>query len=242
MPSRSLSPPRTRSSRRRAPSPPEQSTRRLAGSLGSIRNPAYVRRKSARARCLGLAPRADRRGTPAPIHTRAPQQPVRRLARGRRDLGGAGDAEQHGEAHGVDPLPWLTDVLDAVVTGRITINEIHRLTPWAWQAERRTTTGSARRSPRHQRPTDPCSTSIPLLGLVTTSSLIGFTRGRDLAKRAWSVVHDPNSPAYRLDEDLGEALCPMPPPEDAAERTARAIIGLRTFFQDKRHRSPRRSR
>ena len=82
----------------------------------------------------------------------------------------------------------------------------------------------------------------PLLGLETTYWLIGFTRGRDLAKRAWSVVHDPNSPAYRLDEDLGEALCPMPPPEDAAERTARAIIGLRTFFQDKRHRSRRKSR
>ena len=37
----------------------------------------------------------------------------------------------------VDPLAWLTDVLDAVVTRRVNSKEIDRLTPWAWKAERR---------------------------------------------------------------------------------------------------------
>lgn len=82
----------------------------------------------------------------------------------------------------------------------------------------------------------------PVIGLETTYWLVGFVRGRDLAKRAWSAVHDPSSPACRLDADLGDALCPVPPPEDAAEKAARAVIGLQSFFQEKRYRSRRRSR
>jgi transposase len=36
----------------------------------------------------------------------------------------------------VEPLAWLTDVLERVVSGRTKANELARLLPWAWTAER----------------------------------------------------------------------------------------------------------
>ena len=41
--------------------------------------------------------------------------------------------------NGVEPLAWLTDVLERMVSGRIKAHELERLLPWAWQAERLTT-------------------------------------------------------------------------------------------------------
>jgi transposase len=38
--------------------------------------------------------------------------------------------------NGVEPLAWLTDVLERMVSGRIKATELARLLPWAWQAER----------------------------------------------------------------------------------------------------------
>jgi hypothetical protein len=38
--------------------------------------------------------------------------------------------------NGVEPLAWLTDVLERVVSGRTKANELERLLPWAWKAER----------------------------------------------------------------------------------------------------------
>jgi hypothetical protein len=38
--------------------------------------------------------------------------------------------------NGVEPLAWLTDVLECMVSGRIKAHEIERLLPWAWKAER----------------------------------------------------------------------------------------------------------
>src|SRR5689334_5201172 len=38
--------------------------------------------------------------------------------------------------NGVEPLAWLTDVLERVVSGRIKAHELERLLPWAWKAER----------------------------------------------------------------------------------------------------------
>ena len=35
----------------------------------------------------------------------------------------------------VEPLAWLTDVLERVVSGRIKATELERLLPWNWQAE-----------------------------------------------------------------------------------------------------------
>jgi transposase len=43
------------------------------------------------------------------------------------------------KSNGVEPLAWLTDVLERMVSGRIKAHELERLLPWAWQAERLTT-------------------------------------------------------------------------------------------------------
>jgi hypothetical protein len=37
--------------------------------------------------------------------------------------------------NGVEPLAWLTDVLERVVSGRTEAHELERLLPWAWKAE-----------------------------------------------------------------------------------------------------------
>jgi transposase len=82
------------------------------------------------------------------VDTNAVEREVKPVALGRRNSLFAGSSEggetwavlstliNSAKLNGVDPLPWLTDVLDAVVTRRVIINEIHRLTPWAWAAER----------------------------------------------------------------------------------------------------------
>src|SRR3954447_22594422 len=38
--------------------------------------------------------------------------------------------------NGVEPLAWLTDVLERVVSGRTKAHELERLLPWSWKAER----------------------------------------------------------------------------------------------------------
>src|SRR6185503_12808350 len=38
--------------------------------------------------------------------------------------------------NGVEPLAWLTDVLERVVSGRTKAHELERLLPWNWKAER----------------------------------------------------------------------------------------------------------
>jgi transposase len=39
--------------------------------------------------------------------------------------------------NGVEPLTWLTDVLERMVSGRSKAHELNRLLlPWAWRAER----------------------------------------------------------------------------------------------------------
>src|SRR4051812_38081016 len=38
--------------------------------------------------------------------------------------------------NGVEPLAWLTDVLERVVSGRTKAHELERLLPWAWKAGR----------------------------------------------------------------------------------------------------------
>jgi transposase len=37
--------------------------------------------------------------------------------------------------NGVEPLAWLTDVLERVVSGRTKAHELKQLLPWAWKAE-----------------------------------------------------------------------------------------------------------
>jgi transposase len=45
--------------------------------------------------------------------------------------------------NGVEPLAWLTDVLERVVSGRTKAHELERLLPWAWQAEQLAAAGHA---------------------------------------------------------------------------------------------------
>ena len=37
--------------------------------------------------------------------------------------------------NGVEPLAWLTDVLERVVSRRTKAHELEQLLPWAWKAE-----------------------------------------------------------------------------------------------------------
>jgi hypothetical protein len=54
--------------------------------------------------------------------------------------------------NGVEPLAWLTDVLERTVSGRTKAIELERLLPWNWQAERLAVVVS-KRMPRARRPT-----------------------------------------------------------------------------------------
>jgi hypothetical protein len=46
---------------------------------------------------------------------------------------------QTAKLNGVDPMAWLTDVLERVVSDRAKANELHTLLPWAWAASREAT-------------------------------------------------------------------------------------------------------
>jgi transposase len=37
--------------------------------------------------------------------------------------------------NGVEPLAWLTDVLERMVSGRTKAHELERLLPWHWKTE-----------------------------------------------------------------------------------------------------------
>jgi hypothetical protein len=39
---------------------------------------------------------------------------------------------QTAKLNAVDPLAWLTDVLERIVSGRTKVNELHTLLPWNW--------------------------------------------------------------------------------------------------------------
>jgi transposase len=41
---------------------------------------------------------------------------------------------QTAKLNGVDPMAWLTDVLERVVSGRTKVHELHTLLPWNWTA------------------------------------------------------------------------------------------------------------
>ena len=46
---------------------------------------------------------------------------------------------QTAKLNGVDPMAWLTDVLERIVSGRTKASELHTLLPWAWAASREQT-------------------------------------------------------------------------------------------------------
>ena len=50
---------------------------------------------------------------------------------------------QTAKLNGVDPLVWLTDVLERVVSGRTKAHEMASLLPWNWAAAKSSQTTSA---------------------------------------------------------------------------------------------------
>ena len=50
---------------------------------------------------------------------------------------------QTAKLNGIDPLAWLTDVLEQIVSGRTKRNELHTLLPWNWAVERSAVASSA---------------------------------------------------------------------------------------------------
>jgi transposase len=42
----------------------------------------------------------------------------------------------HTAERGVEPLAWLTDVLERMVSGRTKAQKLECLLPWNWKAER----------------------------------------------------------------------------------------------------------
>jgi transposase len=41
---------------------------------------------------------------------------------------------QTAKLNGVDPMAWLADVLERIVSGRTKAHEMHTLLPWNWAA------------------------------------------------------------------------------------------------------------
>jgi hypothetical protein len=41
---------------------------------------------------------------------------------------------QTAKLNGVEPVAWLTDVLERVVSGKTKAHELHSLLPWNWRA------------------------------------------------------------------------------------------------------------
>ena len=81
------------------------------------------------------------------LDTNTVERTIRPVALGRRNALFAGsDGGVHhwaiaaslvagAKLNGVEPLAWLTDVLERMVSGRTKAHELERLLPWNWKAE-----------------------------------------------------------------------------------------------------------
>jgi transposase len=82
------------------------------------------------------------------LDTNVVERTIRPIALGRRNALFAGNdgGARHwaivaslvatAKLNGVEPLAWLTDVLERMVSGRTKAHKLERLLPWAWKAER----------------------------------------------------------------------------------------------------------
>ena len=80
--------------------------------------------------------------------TNTVERTIRAIALGRRNalFAGSDGGARHwaivaslvasAKLNGVEPLAWLTDVLERMVSGRTKAHELERLLPWTWKAER----------------------------------------------------------------------------------------------------------
>jgi transposase len=81
------------------------------------------------------------------LDTNTVERTIRPIALGRRNALFAGNdgGARHwaivaslvasAKLNGVEPLAWLTDVLERMVSGRTKAHELERLLPWTWKAE-----------------------------------------------------------------------------------------------------------
>jgi len=62
----------------------------------------------------------------------------------------------------VDPLAWLTDVLERIVSGRTKQLQLDTLPPWNWKAEKEVGAAATGQtlSRKHNRPIEPQSFSV----------------------------------------------------------------------------------
>lgn len=79
------------------------------------------------------------------LDTNAVERAMRPVALGRKNalFAGADSGAQHwaivatqiqtAKLNDIDPLAWLTDVLERIVSGRTKSNDLHRLLPWNWK-------------------------------------------------------------------------------------------------------------
>jgi transposase len=82
------------------------------------------------------------------LDTNTVERTIRPIALGRRNalFAGSDGGARHwaivaslvasAKLNGVEPLAWLTDVLERMVAGRTKAHELERLLPWSWKAER----------------------------------------------------------------------------------------------------------
>ena len=81
------------------------------------------------------------------LDTNTVERTIRPVALGRRNalFAGSDGGARHwaiaaslvasAKLNGVEPLAWLTDVLERMVSGRTKAHELERLLPWNWKAE-----------------------------------------------------------------------------------------------------------
>jgi hypothetical protein len=50
---------------------------------------------------------------------------------------------QTAKLNGLDPMAWLTDALECIVSGRTKANQLHTLLPWNWEAQVNTAVANA---------------------------------------------------------------------------------------------------
>jgi transposase len=82
------------------------------------------------------------------LDTNTVERTIRPIALGRRNalFAGSDGGARHwaivaslvasAKLNGVEPLAWLTDVLERMVSGRTKAHELEQLLPWSWKAER----------------------------------------------------------------------------------------------------------
>jgi len=82
------------------------------------------------------------------LDTNTVERTIRPIALGRRNalFAGSDGGARHwaivaslvasAKLNGIEPLAWLTDVLERMVSGRTKAHELARVLPWAWKAER----------------------------------------------------------------------------------------------------------